>query len=99
MCCTLHAGSGACHDHRGSTPRNCGVVIRSKTKIKEWLTVGNYMEPTVQNRKTHTLGWKVVAGAHPSTQGRYTGAASEVDLPNRGPSELSEGEVNAVSIG
>ena len=26
-------------------------------------------------------------------------AASEVDLPNRGPSELSEGEVNAVAIG
>ena len=35
MYCTLHAGGGACHDHRGSTPRNCGVVIRSKTKIKE----------------------------------------------------------------
>ena len=35
MYCTLHAGGGACHDHRGSTPRNCGVVTRSKTKIKE----------------------------------------------------------------
>ena len=57
------------------------------------------MEPIVQNRKTHTLGWKVVAGAYPSMQGRCTGAASEVDIPNRGPSELSEGEVNAVSIG
>ena len=53
----------------------------------------------MQNRKTHTLGWKVVAGVYPSMQSRYTGAASEVDLPNRGPSELSEGEVNAVSIG
>ena len=35
MYCTLHAGGGACHDHRGSTPRNCVVVTRSKTKIKE----------------------------------------------------------------
>ena len=52
----------------------------------------------MQNRKTHTLGWKVVAGVYPSMQSRYTGAA-EVDLLNRGPGELSEGEVNAVSIG
>ena len=57
------------------------------------------MEPIVRDQKTHTLGWKVVAGAYPSMQGRYTGAPSEVDLPNRGPSELSEGEVNAASIG
>ena len=79
----------------GQHLEKCGIVTRSKTKIKERLTARNYREPLVQNRKT---GGKWLQGCTPQCS-RYIGAASEVDLPNRGPSELSEGEVNVVSIG
>ena len=99
--CTVHSMQvvGPATTTEGQHLENCGVVTRSKTKIKKRLTIRNYRGPLLQNRKTHTLGWEVVVGVYPSMQSRYTGAVSEVDLPNRGPSGLSEGEVNAVSVG
>ena len=46
---------------------NRGVVTGSKrNKIKERLTVRNYRKPLVQNRKTHTLGWKVWESISPT---------------------------------
>ena len=56
----------------------------------------------MQNRKTHTPGWKVklaesLRRVHTAELG--TGAASEAYLPNGGPSELGEREVSAFSVG
>ena len=78
LVCTVHSMQvvGPATTTEGQHLENCGVVTRSKTKFKERLTVRNYREPLVQNRKTHTLGWKVVAGVYPSMQSRYTGAVS-----------------------
>ena len=56
----------------------------------------------MQNRKTHTPGWKVkqaesLRRVHTAESG--TGAASEAYLPDGGPSELGEREVGAFSVG
>ena len=98
MYCTLHAGGGACHDHRGSTPRKT-VKLRlhqnQRATNHQELTIRTYRGPLVQNRKTHTPGWKVKL----HTEESGTGAASEAYLPNGGPSELGEREVSAFSVG
>ena len=105
MYCTLHAGGGACHDHRGSTPRKTAKLRlhqNQRAPNHQELTIRTYRGPLVQNRKTHTLGWKVkpaesLRRVHTAEAG--TGAASEAYLPNGGPSELGEREVSAFSVG
>ena len=62
MYCTLHAGGGACHDHRGSTPRKTAKLRlhqNPRATNHQELTIRTYKGPLVQNRKTHTPGWKV----------------------------------------
>ena len=103
MYCTLHAGGGACHNHRGSTPRKTaklGLHQNQTPKNYLELTIRTYRGPIVQNRKTHTPGWKVkraqsLRRVHTAELG--TGAASEAYLPNGGPSELGERDVGAFS--
>ena len=105
MYCTLHAGGGACHDHRGSTPRKSAKLRlhqNQRATNHQELTIRTYRGPLVQNRKTHTPGWKVkqaesLRPVHTAESG--TGAASEAYLPNGGPSELGEREVSAFSVG
>ena len=105
MYCTLHAGGGACHDHRGSTPRkNAKLRLHQNQRATnhQELTIRPYRGPLVQNRKTHTPGWKVkqakpLRRVHTAESG--TEAASEAYLPNGGPSELGEREVSALSVG
>ena len=105
MYCTLHAGGGACHDHRGSTPRKTAKLRlhqNQRATNHQELTIRTYRGPLVQNRKTHTPGWKVkqaesLRRVHTAESG--TGAASEAYLPNGGPGELGEREVSAFSVG
>ena len=62
MYCTLHAGGGACHDHRGSTPRKTAKLRlhqNQRATNHQERTIRTYRGPLVQNRKTHTPGWKV----------------------------------------
>ena len=62
MYCTLHAGGGACHDQRGSTPRKTAKLRlhqNQRATNHQELTIMTYRGPLVQNRKTHTPGWKV----------------------------------------
>ena len=105
MYCTLHARSGACHDHRGSTPRKTAKLRlhhNQRATNNQELTIRTYKGPLVHNRKTHTPGWKVkqsqsLRRVHTAESG--TGASSEAYRPNGGPSQLGEREVSAFSVG
>ena len=59
MYCTLHAGGGACHDHRGSTPRKTAKLRlhqNQRATNHQELTIRTYRGPLMQNQKTHRGG-------------------------------------------
>ena len=105
MYCTLHEGGEACHEHRGSTPRKTAKLRlhqNQRANNHQELTITTYRGALLQNRKTHTPGWKVkqaesLKRVHTVESG--TAAASEAYLPNGGLSELGEREASAFSVG
>ena len=61
MYCTLHAGGGAYHDHRGSTPGKTAKLRlhqNQRATNHQELRIMTYRGPLVQNRKTHNRGGK-----------------------------------------
>ena len=95
MYCTLHAGGGACHDHRGSTPRKTAKLRlhqNQRATNHQELTIRTYRGPLVQNRKTHTPGWKVKQA---ESLRRVHTAESGTEYLARMPVTLNAGEPNA----
>ena len=105
MYCTLHAGGGACHNHRGSTPRKTAKLRlhqNQRATNHQELTIRTYRGPLVQNRKTHTPGWKVkqaesLRRVHTAESG--TGAASKAYLPNGDPVSWVKGRSTPSLLG